>query len=661
MQLRPTRTVWLSLALCSACGTPTSSQSPISLADIVAGVTAQGDTTDEVPDTLQSDDAPDDATSEVPDTLQSDAAPDDATSEVPDTLQSDAAPNDATSEEPDTLQNDSEVDSEVPDTSQDDTTQPEDTAQAQDTAPEPQCSAAKACAFPDVCLAGSCGLPPPLPYSTRTAWDLKAIQPDFWPNKDEIAGNGAGGVSMNLVWAQWQPSNKAPPCAGSEIAWQGGCYIVPGGMDAEIAAWTAKGLRVTAIVYGPPPWARVPEPTCSPAGAGFEWFCAPTDHAAFGRFAGLLARLFDGQHGTGRIVDFVIHNEVNANVWFDVGCGNGKACDTNAWLDSYAADFNAAYDAIVAAQPEARVLVSLDHHFGSQYDKPASQPYPMLAGSTVLQGVDARVGSRKWRVAMHPYPPDLLVPTFSERDYADAGKITYGSLGSLAGWLRKTFPSKPWTHEIHLTESGINGLPPKSNPTSQAKALCDALRAVLGTPDVANHIYHRMLDHPFEAKDGLGLGLWAKVGEPRPAWSTWALCNRKELAPSTLDCGFEKLPYVHLQRGYNASKGHWATTRNLPAGYTVESQSWKLLREPQPGTILLYSCLVGGHTLVTTDVGCEGQGLLGPLGWAFTTKPAGGGVPIVRCRIGQGSDHFVSQDLGCEGKVVESVLGYGVP
>ena len=361
-----------------------------------------------------------------------------------------------------------------------------------------------------------------------------------------------------------------------------------------------------------------------------------------------------------KLLAFMIHNEVNQNVWFDVGCGDGKACDPGQWLDSYAADFIAAYDAILAAQPEARVLVSLDHHFGAQWDTPSAQPHPMLSGQSVLLGVHARVGGRKWRVAMHPYAPNLLATDFSELDFAKEGKVTYGSLGVLAGWLRQHFPDQPSAHEVHLTESGVNSLAPQASEAAQDAAVCDALRAVLGTPGVVNHVYHRMTDHPDELAQGLGIGLRRSDGSAKPAWTRWALANRKDLTPPKLDCGYEILPYVRLKRGFKPGVGHWATTRLLPPGYGQEADSWRLAREPEPGTVLLFGCQVGAHNFVTANPSCEGQATLGPLGYAWQVAPAGS-KPIYRCRVGDGQDHFVSSHPACEGQVVEQLLGYGLP
>ncbi|MEO5729643.1 MAG: DUF5722 domain-containing protein [Byssovorax sp.] len=496
---------------------------------------------------------------------------------------------------------------------------------------------------------GGGGPDQPLPYPTRTAYRLKGLQPDFWPNKDEVAGNNTGGVAMNLVWASWENAVKPPPCAAAEEEYSGHCYTVDANIDASIAEWTAKGLVVTAVTYGVPAWARIAK--CSPVSPGFEIFCAPKDAADYGRFAGMLARRYDGKHGHGRIADFVIHNEVNANDWFDIGCGQGTPCNTDAWITAYAASYAAAYDAVTLEQSTAKVLVSLEHHFGAVYDTPAAQN-PLLSGSTLLTGLASKIGNRAWRVAFHPYPPDLLAPQFSADDWP---KVTYGNIGALAGWLRKTFPKTPSAWEIQLTESGVNSLAPGSTAAGQVKGVCDSFRNVLGTPGIESYIYHRMKDHPVETASGLGLGLHDDKGAPKPAWSTWALANRSDLNPPQLSCGFEDLPYTRLTRSYKASRGHWASSRIAPQGFAKES-SWRLLRDPAPQTVLLFECVVGQHNFITKDVNCEGQQPMGPVGYAYTTAQPGS-IDLHRCRIGAGTDHFVGP-AGCDGQIDEGSLGY---
>jgi len=481
---------------------------------------------------------------------------------------------------------------------------------------------------------------------------LKGLQPDLWPDYDEVAGNHAGRVSMNLVWAFWEPSIQAAPCGPGQQEYDGRCFVVDAAVDAAINEWTARGVHVTAIVYGVPAWARGTLP-CNTS-PGMEIFCAPDNAADYGRFSGMLAARYDGLSGPGRVVDFVVHNEVNANVWFNVGCGSGTPCDTTAWMDTYADSFNAAYDEITLSQPDARVMISLDHHFGAAFDTPAAAQ-PLLSGETFLLGLDARAGGRNWRVAFHPYPPNLLAPGFSASDYP---RVTFGNVGVVVGWLHAAFPGNPERHEVHLTEQGINALSPSSEG-EQAAQLCAAFRNTTGTPGIVSFLYHRMSDHPTEVAAGLGLGLRRADGTARPAWSTWALANRIDLNPPELDCGFEHLPYTRLVRGYRDGWGHRASSRDLPAGF-VEEQAYLLDRSEQPDTTLLFECQVGDHSLLTPSPACEGLPPLGPVGWIHDL-PGAGRVELFRCYAPSTGDHLVSPDPACEGQTVEQSLGFALP
>ncbi|CAN5453948.1 hypothetical protein BH11MYX1_BH11MYX1_13310 [soil metagenome] len=497
------------------------------------------------------------------------------------------------------------------------------------------------------------GVEPGPAYPDRSAYRIKGLQPDFWDPQD-VAGNNTGGVSMNLVWASWEPAKKSPPCAAGQEEYDGHCFTVATNIDAAIADYTARGVVVTAVVYGVPAWAHTTRP-CTPVSSGYEIFCAPDHGADYGRYAGMLARRYDGSHGHGRIADFVIHNEVNSNDWFDIGCGQGTPCPVGAWLDIYAESYNAAYDAVKSEVASDKVLVSLEHHFAQSLDAPAAAS-PVLSVQTFLTCLAARLGNRSWRVAYHPYATDLLAPTFSPDDLP---YVTYGNIGVIAGWLRKTFPATPSAWQLQLTESGVNSLATRSTEAAQADRVCDTLRNVLGTPGIESYIYHRMRDNPVETAGGLGLGLRRIDGSAKPAWARWALANRNDLMPPQLACGFEVLPYIRITRSNKAGRGHWASSRLAPPGFVTE-QSFRVLHDAATGTRLLYECAVGAHDLVTTDVGCEGQQPLGPIGYAWTAAGAGR-VALYRCRVGNGTDHFISTDAACEGATVDTMLGYVLP
>lgn len=493
------------------------------------------------------------------------------------------------------------------------------------------------------------------PTSVRDTYpvrkSIKSLQPDF-QDRAQIIGNEVHGVAMNLVWAEWQPQ-QSKSCGANQVQYDGYCFNKNQAIIDAIREYTNHGVVVTAVVYGVPDWARRDCVNPKKRVVQAPMFCAPVDGKAsdYGRFAGFVANFFNGEKGNGRVADFVIHNEVNSYMWFNIGCSDTN-CNLNTWTRVYADSYNAAYDYIKKEQKNAKVLISFDHYFG------ATKGISYRADN-FLKTLVPKLGNRDWMLAFHSYPPDLASPEFGANDYNNHGIISFGNIGVLAGWLRQNYPNDPHAWEIQLTENGINGVGASMQQRQQAQ-LCQALRNVLGTPGITSFVYHRLVDHPDEVAGGLGCGLWNEDRSPKPAWTTFALANRKGVGAGWPSCGFDILPYVPLMRGYNGKK-HWVTSRQFPSGVKVE-QTWHILREQAPNTQLVYECRVGGpngdHTLISTLANCENQFNMGPMGYVYKTQVAGTS-PIYRCYIATTGDHFISSDPNCEGQKEESLIGYG--
>lgn len=493
------------------------------------------------------------------------------------------------------------------------------------------------------------------PTSVRDTYpvrkSIKSLQPDF-QDRAQIIGNEVHGVAMNLVWAEWQPQ-QSKSCGANQVQYDGYCFNKNQAIIDAIREYTNHGVVVTAVVYGVPDWARRDCVNPKQRVVQAPMFCAPVDGKAsdYGRFAGFVANFFNGEKGNGRVADFVIHNEVNSYMWFNIGCSDTN-CNLNTWTRVYADSYNAAYDYIKKEQKNAKVLISFDHYFG------ATKGISYRADN-FLKTLVPKLGNRDWMLAFHSYPPDLASPEFGANDYNNHGIISFGNIGVLAGWLRQNYPNDPHAWEIQLTENGINGVGASMQQRQRAQ-LCQAFRNVLGTPGITSFVYHRLVDHPDEVAGGLGCGLWNEDRSPKPAWTTFALANRKGVGAGWPSCGFDILPYVPLMRGYNGKK-HWVTSRQFPSGVKVE-QTWHILREQAPNTQLVYECRVGGpngdHTLISTSANCENQFNMGPMGYVYKTQVAGTS-PIYRCYIATTGDHFISSDPNCEGQKEESLIGYG--
>lgn len=119
------------------------------------------------------------------------------------------------------------------------------------------------------------------------------------------------------------------------------------------------------------------------------------------------------------------------------------------------------------------------------------------------------------------------------------------------------------------------------------------------------------------------------------------------------------LPPGAVNRFASASD-HWVANGVAPSGYGFEATLGFAATRAGPGRHALYSCIIGGDQFVSPDPRCEGQRVLGLIGFAYDGPPdePGGGVAIYRCTVSANGDHFVSPSPDCEGQHTEGMLGY---
>ncbi|ROO62361.1 subtilisin family serine protease [Micromonospora sp. Llam0] len=116
-------------------------------------------------------------------------------------------------------------------------------------------------------------------------------------------------------------------------------------------------------------------------------------------------------------------------------------------------------------------------------------------------------------------------------------------------------------------------------------------------------------------------------------------------------------PTAVLYRFWNG-RDHVSSTDTSFSGYQREGALGTVRTSQVSGTRALYQCRVGGWDYMTSiDANCEGQQVIGRIGYAYTSPPSGSYRTLYRCRMSSG-DHFDSIASNCEGQIVEGRLGY---
>lgn len=210
----------------------------------------------------------------------------------------------------------------------------------------------------------------------------------------------------------------------------------------------------------------------------------------------------------GRVWGWIVGNEVNSH-WLWYNMGRAELADA---VSEYEKAFRIVHGAVRRASANARLYISLDHHWS--ISMPGISPQESTPGKAFLDSFAATVKERgdfDWHVAAHPYPEDLGNP----RAWADKSitfddntpKVTFKNLEVLCRHLER--PELLWREKprrVILSEQGFHTLLTPDGETLQAAAFAYAWEKCRRLPLIDAFIYHRHVDHAHEG--GLRLGLW---------------------------------------------------------------------------------------------------------------------------------------------------------
>ena len=178
----------------------------------------------------------------------------------------------------------------------------------------------------------------------------------------------------------------------------------------------------------------------------------------------------------GRAVNFIVGNEVNSHwEWANLGDATMEE-----FADDYLRTVRVCNTAAHKISANARVYISLEHHWNVRFDGPAHS----FEGRQFVDYFNGRAragGNFGWNVAYHPYPEDLTDPrTWNDKTATltmDTRRITFKNLENVAILFQPAsellFEGSKQRHII-LSEQGFNTRGEPQGELWQAAGYCYA-------------------------------------------------------------------------------------------------------------------------------------------------------------------------------------------
>lgn len=290
-------------------------------------------------------------------------------------------------------------------------------------------------------------------------------------------------------------------------------------MDSQIRALSEKGVLVNLIVLTyqshdalvnrlmlhPNAVAKPPNRLCAfntVTEESRDWFSATLEFIA--------ERWSNPERKHGRIVGYIIGNEVNSHWWW----ANMGKVSMQEFSDDYLRTVRLAHRAVRGQSSWARVYISLEHHWTIRY--PAGDEGQAFAGREFLDyfAEQARAGGDfEWHLAYHPYPENLRNPRFWNDASAtmdeNSKRITFKNIEVLEKYLgRQTLLYNGERRRIIFSEQGFDTPKTEDGELIQAAAYCYAYKKIEALAGIDAFILHRHVDHRHEGGLLLGLRRW---------------------------------------------------------------------------------------------------------------------------------------------------------
>jgi hypothetical protein len=240
----------------------------------------------------------------------------------------------------------------------------------------------------------------------------------------------------------------------------------------------------------------------------------PESAAAYSACIDFLASRYSStNNGHGRVWNYIVGNEVNSHwFWYNMG-----RVPMEELADNYLAAVRATHSAVRKHSANARVYLSLEHHWNIRY--PGGEDHQSFAGRPFLDYFSKRAkdpaqgGDFDWHLAFHPYPEDLFnCKTWADKSAAhstDTPRITFKNIEQLAAYMNRPemlHQGKP--RRIILSEQGFHSPDTAEGQLLQAAAYAYAYQKIRNLNAIDSFILHRHVDHGQEG--GLNLGLWTR-------------------------------------------------------------------------------------------------------------------------------------------------------